>query len=205
MPRARRILVAEDNTLVRRPICSLLEETGYLVAGQAVDGREAVRLTRELHPDAVLLDLEMPELDGIAAAQAISQCCPTPVVVLTAYDAPELVNQASSAGVGAYLVKPPDGDALDRSIAIAVARHSDLLELRRLNRELRETLDEVRQLRKMLPICASCKRIRDDDGYWQDVADYLHQHAALDFTHGLCPDCLARLYPDLQEEDATND
>jgi len=205
MPRARRILVAEDNTLVRRLICSLLEETGYLVAGQAVDGREAVRLTRELHPDAVLLDLEMPELDGIAAAQAISQCCPTPVVVLTAYDAPELVNQASSAGVGAYLVKPPDGDALDRSIAIAVARHSDLVELRRLNRELRETLDEVRQLRKMLPICASCKRIRDDDGYWQDVADYLHQHAALDFTHGLCPDCLARLYPDLQEEDATND
>ena len=205
MPRARRILVAEDNTLVRRLICSLLEETGYLVAGQAVDGREAVRLTSELHPDAVLLDLEMPELDGIAAAQAISQCCPTPVVVLTAYDAPELVNQASSAGVGAYLVKPPDGDALDRSIAIAVARHSDLVELRRLNRELRETLDEVRQLRKMLPICASCKRIRDDDGYWQDVADYLHQHAALDFTHGLCPDCLARLYPDLQEEDATND
>jgi len=205
MPRARRILVAEDNTLVRRLICSLLEETGYLVAGQAVDGREAVRLTRELHPDAVLLDLEMPELDGIAAAQAISQCCPTPVVVLTAYDAPELVNQASSAGVGAYLVKPPDGDALDRSIAIAVARHSDLVELRRLNQELRETLDEVRQLRKMLPICASCKRIRDDDGYWQDVADYLHQHAALDFTHGLCPDCLARLYPDLQEEDATND
>lgn len=205
MPRARRILVAEDNTLVRRLICSLLEETGYLVAGQAVDGREAVRLTGELHPDAVLLDLEMPELDGIAAAQAISQCCPTPVVVLTAYDAPELVNQASSAGVGAYLVKPPDGDALDRSIAIAVARHSDLLELRRLNRELRETLDEVRQLRKMLPICASCKRIRDDDGYWQDVADYLHQHAALDFTHGLCPDCLARLYPDLGEEDATDD
>jgi len=205
MPRARRILVAEDNTLVRRLICSLLEETGYLVAGQAVDGREAVRLTSELHPDAVLLDLEMPELDGIAAAQAISQCCPTPVVVLTAYDAPELVNQASSAGVGAYLVKPPDGDALDRSIAIAVARHSDLVEMRRLNRELRETLDEVRQLRKMLPICASCKRIRDDDGYWQDVADYLHQHAALDFTHGLCPDCLARLYPDLQEEDATND
>ncbi len=205
MPRARRILVAEDNTLVRRLICSLLEETGYLVAGQAVDGREAVRLTRELHPDAVLLDLEMPELDGIAAAQAISQCCPTPVVVLTAYDAPELVNQASSAGVGAYLVKPPDGDALDRSIAIAVARHSDLVEMRRLNRELRDTLDEVRRLRKMLPICASCKRIRDDDGYWQDVADYLHQHAALDFTHGLCPDCLARLYPDLQEEDATND
>ncbi len=204
MPKARRILVAEDNTLVRRLICSLLEETGYLVAGQAVNGHEAVRLTRELHPDAVLLDLEMPELDGIAAAQAIAASCPTPVVVLTAYDAPELVNQATDAGVGAYLVKPPDGDALDRSIAIAVARHHDMIELRRLYQELRDTLDEVRRLRNMLPICASCKRIRSDDGYWQDVADYLHEHAALDFTHGICPDCLARLYPDLGEEESSD-
>jgi AmiR/NasT family two-component response regulator len=200
MDQARRVVVAEDNTLVRRLICSLVEDRGYQVVGQAVDGREAVALAGELRPDVILLDLEMPEMDGIEAANAIANCCPTPIVVLTAYDVPELVEGATKAGVGAYLIKPPEADAMDRAITVAVARHHDLMELRRLNRELQETLDEVRKLRGMLPTCASCKRIRTDSGYWEDVADYLHKHAAIEFTHGLCPDCMAKLYPDLMDD-----
>jgi response regulator RpfG family c-di-GMP phosphodiesterase len=126
------------------------------------------------------------------------------VVLLTAFESPELVDEASEAGVGAYVVKPARDNELDRAIAIARARSDDLFELRRLSEELRRqneelqaALERIKTLSGLLPICAGCKRIRDDQGYWQQVELYIQDHSEIRFSHGLCPECCVTLYPEV--------
>jgi YesN/AraC family two-component response regulator len=120
--------------------------------------------------------------------------------MLTAYETPALVEQASAAGVGAYLVKPPKARELERAITVALARFNDMIALRRLNEELQAALTKVKTLSGLLPICASCKKIRNDQGYWQQVEVYIQEHAQVQFSHGVCPDCMAKLYPDYYDE-----
>lgn len=193
------VLIADDDPLVSEMIRGALEDLGYHIAGEAINGGEAVELTQRLHPDLVLMDIEMPMVNGIEAARQIYQLCPTPVVMLTAYETPALVQQASIAGVGAYLIKPPRPRELERAITVTMARFKDMMALRRLNEELETALARVKTLRGLLPICASCKKIRDDGGYWQLLEVYIRDHTEADFTHGLCPDCLAKIYPDFYE------
>src|SRR5512135_1777384 len=126
-------LIAEDNFLVGEMIQGVAEEAGCTVIGRATDGRQAVEMTAKLHPDVVLMDIKMPELDGIAASEIIQIRCPTPVVILTAYDTPEMLKEASAVGVGAFLAKPPKARELGQAIVIARARYGDLLSLRRTN------------------------------------------------------------------------
>ncbi len=196
-----RVLIAEDDYLVRAMIRGLLEEIGYTVVGEAGDGVEAVEMTQSLRPGVVLMDVEMPDVDGVEAARLIQERCPTPVVILTAYDTPALVERASAAGVGAYLLKPPQAREMERAITVAMARFDDWLELRRLNAELQEALDKVETLRGLLPICAHCKKIRDDEGYWHQVEVYIRDHSKVEFSHGLCPDCAKKFYPDFFKDD----
>lgn len=206
-PKNISVLVAEDDPLVSEMVQGILTDLGYRVVGEAIDGQQVVELTRQLKPQVVVMDIEMPVANGIEATQSINQTCPTPIVILTAYETPGLLAQATSAGIGAYLIKPPKAQELDRAIAIALARFNDLIEVRRLNAELHARNEElqtmlarVKTLSGLLPICASCKKIRDDHGYWQQVEVYLREHADVDFSHGLCPDCAQRLYPEFFEE-----
>lgn len=133
-----RVLIAEDDYLVSEMVKGLLKEAAYSVVGEATSGREAIQMAQSLQPDVILMDIKMPDLDGIEATQQISESCPTPVVVLTAYETPELLKRASLAGVGAYLVKPPNASEMERAITVAMARFDDLVELRRLNAALQE-------------------------------------------------------------------
>ncbi len=195
------VLIAEDDFMVAEAIQKEVEDLGYTVVGKAPDGRRAVEMTKSLQPDAVLMDIKMPDMDGLEATLRIYQTCPTPVVILTAYDSPDLVEQAGEVGAGAYLVKMPRAREIERGLTIAVARFDDMMELRRLNAELQSrnealqaALDKVKQLSGMLPICANCKKIRNDEGYWQDVAVYVRDHSEAEFTHGICPDCAKELY-----------
>lgn len=195
-----KVLIAEDDFLVGEMIQSVAEEAGCTVVGRASDGRQAVEMTTELHPDVVLMDIKMPELGGIEAAETIQDRCPTPIVILTAYDTPEMLKEASAAGVGAFLAKPPKARELNQAIVIANARFGDLLSLRRANdvlqrrtTELEEALKKIKTLRGLIPICASCKKIRSDKGYWQQLEEYLTEHSEADFTHGFCPECLKQM------------
>ncbi|RMF02810.1 MAG: response regulator [Chloroflexi bacterium] len=138
-----KVLIAEDNYLVSEMIKGSLKDIGYTIVGEAVDGIEAVEMTGKLKPDVVLMDIEMPEQNGIEASQRIFDQCPTPIVVLTAYETPELVSQASAAGVGAYLIKPPNAQELERAITIARARFNDSITLRRLNNALKNRNEEL--------------------------------------------------------------
>ena len=192
-----RVLVVDDDALISNVIQDELESGGHVVIGRAADGRQAVKMAEELKPDAILMDVEMPEMDGIQATRQIQAKCPCPVVLLTAYDDQTLVSLASQAGAGAYLVKPPDAAALSRTLAIAVARFADLMELRRLNAELQKALSEIKTLRGILPICAWCRKVRGDKGYWQQVEAYVHEHTDTEFSHSICPDCMGLHFPEL--------
>ncbi len=189
-----RVLVADDEFLISDVIQEILAESGYTVVGEAQDGRQAIELTQSLRPDVVVMDIKMPEMDGLEAARQIQEQCPTPIVLLTAHETREFVAGACAVGVGAYLAKPPERSELKRAITIAMARFEDMVDLRRLNEELKGALAKVKRLSGLLPICSSCKMIRDDDGFWQDVAAYVRDHSEADFTHGICPDCLKELY-----------
>jgi AmiR/NasT family two-component response regulator len=161
------------------------------------NGDDAVEKTCELHPDVVLMDIQMPEMDGLQASQRIQRRCPTPVVVLTAYESSDLFKRASETGVGAYLIKPPKSSEIERAIIIAMARHKDLMRLRHLNEELEKALSEIKILRGIIPICMGCKKIRDDTGYWNLVEEYISDHSEAEFSHVLCPECMKKFYPDI--------
>ncbi len=137
-PKATRVLIADDDFLVMMVIRGMLENAGYIVAGEASGGRDAVRMAQELHPDVIIMDLQMPDIDGLEAARMIYECCPTPIVMLTAYESPELVQEAGEAGAGAYIVKPPSIQELERAILIARTRFQDMMRLREANEALRK-------------------------------------------------------------------
>jgi AmiR/NasT family two-component response regulator len=198
--RSIKILVAEDDYLVSEDIIRSLRVQGYVNIIEAADGQEAVEKTCSQRPDIVLMDIMMPKLDGLGAARKIQACCPTPVVVLSAYEAPDSAKIAGVAGVSAYLTKPPRPGELERAIIIALARHADMIELRRLNKELEQALNKVKTLSGMLPICASCKKIRDDKGYWQQIESYIREHSEAEFSHGICPECARKLYPEYYDK-----
>ncbi|MGD1991559.1 MAG: response regulator [Anaerolineae bacterium] len=138
-----RVLVVEDEYLVSEMIQGTLEELGYAVIGEATNGHQAVHMAQALQPDVVLMDIRIPEMNGIEATHRIQEQCPTPVVVLTSHETAELVEDASQAGVGAYLVKPPNARELERAITIAMARFRDMVELRQLNEDLEARNEEL--------------------------------------------------------------
>jgi two-component system, response regulator PdtaR len=196
-----RILVAEDDFLVGEEIVRVLRHLGHTDVTIASTGLAAVELTCSLRPDVVLMDVRMPGLDGLEAARRIQEACPTPIVVLTAHDAPEILERASQAGVGAFLTKPPEAAPLARALVIALARHRDLLrlaglvaDLERKTAELERALAEIRTLHGIIPMCMFCKKVRNDAGFWERVDHYIRAHTEAVVSHGLCPECFSREY-----------
>ncbi len=135
-----RILIAEDETIIRLDLRELLEQAGFEVCAEAKDGLEAVELARSEQPDLAVLDVKMPRLDGIEAARRILDERPIPIVMLTAYGQDELVSRAVEAGVFGYLVKPFRETDLLPAIAAARARHEELAALREEAESLAEAL-----------------------------------------------------------------
>lgn len=126
-----RVLVAEDEALIRMDLVEMLEEEGYTVVGQCGDGASAVRLATELRPDLVILDVKMPVLDGLSAAEQVVSARLSAVVILTAFSQRDLVERAREAGVMAYLVKPFQKKDLLPAIEMAVSRFTELTALER--------------------------------------------------------------------------
>jgi two-component system, response regulator PdtaR len=136
----RRVVIAEDEALIRLDLREMLEEAGYRVVGEAADGQQAVTLAEDLRPDLVILDVKMPGLDGITAAERIVGNALAPVIMLTAFSQRELVERAADAGAMAYLVKPFDGGDLVPAIEVAISRHQ----------QVRALADEVADLTERL-------------------------------------------------------
>jgi two-component system, response regulator PdtaR len=141
----RRVVIAEDEALIRLDLKEMLEEEGYVVVAEAGDGEQAVALTQQHRPDLVVLDVKMPRLDGISAAERIAAARLAPVVVLTAFSQRELVDRARDAGAMAYLVKPFTKADLMPALEMAMARYDELTTLEAEVGDLRERL-ETRKL-----------------------------------------------------------
>jgi response regulator NasT len=152
-----RVLVAEDETIIRLDLRGLLESAGFEVCAEARDGEEAVELARETEPDVALLDVKMPRLDGIEAARRILDERPIPIVMVTAYGERDLVLRAVEAGVFGYLVKPFRETDLLPAIHAARARHAELQELR----EEAESLAEALATRKVVERAKGLLMVRE--------------------------------------------
>ncbi|MEU6441044.1 response regulator [Streptomyces sp. NPDC047046] len=145
-PLTTRVVIAEDEALIRLDLKEMLEEEGYTVVGEAGDGQAAVELAREHRPDLVILDVKMPVLDGISAAEKIAEESIAPVLMLTAFSQRDLVERARDAGAMAYLVKPFSKSDVVPAIEMAVSRFT---ELRALEKEV-EDLSQRLETRKLV-------------------------------------------------------
>ena len=142
--------------------------------------------------DVVLLDLGLPDTHGLDTFQRMHAYAPAvPIIVLTGHDDDDIAIKALQKGAQDYLVKgKADGVLLWRSIRYAIERQ-------KLLSQLEQSAKEIKTLRSFLPICAECKKIRDDKGYWTKIETYISQHSGAEFSHGLCPECAGKLYPDV--------
>lgn len=136
-----RVIIADDESVIRADLREMLTNLNYLVVGEVGDGRSAVNLARELKPDVVIMDIKMPDMDGIEAAKAMTQEKIAPVLLLTAYAQRDLVDRAKEAGVVGYLVKPFREQEIVPAIEIALARFNEFRELEKEVGDLNETLE----------------------------------------------------------------
>jgi two-component sensor histidine kinase len=141
-----KILIAEDDFLVSEMIDGELIKAGYEVIAKADNGIKAVELTKSLKPDIVLMDIRMPEMNGLEASRHIMECCPTPIIILTAYDDRDMIIDAGDSGAAAYLNKPLDAMELEKAILISMARFKDIINLREQNKKLVEANNLNKQL-----------------------------------------------------------
>jgi response regulator NasT len=161
--RAARILVAEDEALIRLDLVEMLTEAGYEVVAQATNGVEAVALAKEFKPDLAILDVKMPELDGISAAQEIIEI--SPVLMLTAFSQKELVERARDAGVMAYVVKPFSINDLTPAIEIAMSRHLQMRSLKEEVTDLHERLESRKVIDRAKGILMSAMNLSEPEAF----------------------------------------
>ncbi|MCS7220933.1 MAG: response regulator [Anaerolineae bacterium] len=140
-----RVVIADDESLIRMDLREMLNNLGYLVIGEVGDGRSAVNLARELKPDIVIMDIKMPDMDGIQAAKILTEERIAPVLLLSAYSQQDLIERAREAGVIGYLVKPVRESDLAPAIEVALARFREFMEMQKQVANLQDAL-ETRKL-----------------------------------------------------------
>jgi CheY-like chemotaxis protein len=191
-------MIVEDEPVLARSIQRKLETLGYEVSAQATTGEDAVRMALEERPDLILMDIVLKDtMDGIEAAGAIRDWVKIPVVFITGYFDDQFLERAKNIEPFGYMNKPFTDLELRNTIEIALHRSKKEDEREERIRILSEALDQVKRLSGFLPICANCKRIRDDTGYWSQVEEYISAHSEVRFTHSICPECVRKLYPEL--------
>jgi sigma-B regulation protein RsbU (phosphoserine phosphatase) len=193
-----KILIAEDEEISRRLLETTLTNAGHEVIA-VEDGLKALESIRKVVPDMLVTDWMMPELDGVELCRrvrALGLSSYVYIILLTSLTQKENIIQGLDAGADDYISKP-----FERTELLARVRAGERViqlekSLRQKNKELSETLAHVKQLKGLFPICMYCKKIRNDENYWQKVEEYLAEHTEADFSHSICPECLEKHYPD---------
>jgi AmiR/NasT family two-component response regulator len=160
-----KILVAEDETIIRLDLRGLLERAGYEVVAEARDGEEALELARVHHPDLALMDVKMPRLDGIEAARRMLEERPIPIVMLTAFDQRELVERAAEAGVYGYLVKPFREQDVVPAIELAKARYAELVAVRADADSLSQALADRKVIERAKGLLMEREKLSEADAF----------------------------------------
>jgi PleD family two-component response regulator len=216
VPETQSILIVDDAAANLRLLSQILSKYGYKVRA-VTSGARAIEAARSSPPDLILLDIMMPDIDGFTTCsqlKANERTRDIPVIFISALDAMEEKIRAFTTGGVDYVTKPfhPEEvlarvqthlslQRLQKQLQDANARLQDQVrELSTLNTQLQEALNQVKTLSGLLPICANCKKVKDDQGYWQQVEMYIQEHSDATFSHGLCPDCFRELYPEYYEQ-----
>lgn len=210
-----RILLVEDNPGDVLLIKTMLAETENfsfeMIHAERLE--KALSLYSNQHFDAILLDLSLPDEMGLHTFTRIqSVASNSPIVVMTDLDDEKTANEAVKLGAQDYLVKKEvDSKTLVRSLRYSIERkrleeklrkardamEKSAEERKNLIEKLQDSLANVKQLSGLLPICSSCKKIRDDKGYWNQIEGYIRDHSEVNFSHGICPECTKKLYPNI--------
>ena len=191
-----RVLIAEDNFTT----LSLLEETLIEWGFEVIATRDGAEAWHELigdePPELILLDWTMPEMDGLQVCRAVRDLPGLQghyVILLTARDSPDDIVAGLQAGADDYITKPFEPAELRARLQVGIRVVDLQRKLAGRVRDLEAALARVKQLHGLLPICAYCKKIRDDRNYWQQVEAYISAHSDAQFSHGVCPDCYERV------------
>jgi phosphoserine phosphatase RsbU/P len=193
------ILIAEDDLTSRTVLTALLQKQGHQVLATEDGGQAWEKMQLADRPSMAILDWMMPVMDGPELCRRIrtlSADLPPYIILLTTRSEKRDIVAGLQAGADDYITKPYDPGELEarvgvgqRMLALQSALHDKMA-------ALQQALDEVRTLRGILPICANCKKVRDDQGYWNQVEEYVRRITGAQFSHGICPDCALKLYPE---------
>jgi response regulator RpfG family c-di-GMP phosphodiesterase len=196
--RKQTILIVDDEPGNIEILNETLGDTYEIIA--ATSGKEALEIAKHQIPDMIILDIVMPVMSGYEVLRALKQNLSLkeiPVVFITALDKEDQETKGLTMGAVDYIPKPFNTTIVKLRVRtqLELKRQRDVLIQR--NEELQKALAEIKTLSGLLPICASCKKIRDDQGYWTQLESYISKHSGAEFTHGCCPDCMKKLYPEL--------
>jgi two-component system, response regulator PdtaR len=221
-----KILIVDDDAALQMELEESLLFLNYEVVGVACSGEDAVEMVESADPDLILMDIMMPGgMDGITAAQAIKSKSDAGIMFVTGFGESDYIDRAKALDPLGYILKPFHEMEIQAAIEIALHKRTVEIKLKQAHEALKETnrnleLEiEKRQraeeekdraiaklqnvilkfntLKGLLPICASCKRIKDAKGRWKSVESYVSEHSDAEFTHDICPECAKRLYPDV--------
>ncbi len=210
------ILIVDDSPDQHLLLRSILTKAGHdeIITVESADAAFTILHLDSAHVainiDLILMDVLMPGIDGVAACRRIKQQAhlrDIPIIMVTAQNDLNNLREAFSAGAMDYINKPVNGVELLARVSSALTLKNEMdcrkareAELRRTNEELQRALREVKVLRGLIPICASCKKIRNDGGFWQQLEEYIGEHSEAEFSHGLCQPCLKKLYPGVYQD-----
>lgn len=191
-----RILIAEDHRVSRHLLERNLANWGFDVVS-AEDGQAAMDiLEADDAPSLAVLDWMMPKLDGIEVCTRIRQRTDRPyiyLVLLTAKSQKEDIAAGLEAGADDYVIKPFDADELRARLKVGQRVVKLERMLAKKGDDLQTAISDVKKLKTLLPICMYCKSVRDDKDYWHQIEEYIHTETGMDFSHGICPKCMAKL------------
>lgn len=211
------ILIIDDSPDQQALLAAVLNKAGHddiAQLGSATAAFQQLGIEQggpaTLSPDLILLDIMMPEVDGVEACRRIkayARLNEIPIIMVTAKTDTTYLREAFAAGAMDFITKPVNAIELTARVASALTLKREMdrrkareRELEERNEELRTALSEVKVLRGLIPICAGCKKIRNDHGYWQQIEEYVQEHSEAAFSHGLCLPCAKKLYPGLYTE-----
>lgn len=196
------ILVVDDIPKNLEVIGNILSLEQYQIS-VAGDGQKAWNILQRLSPDLILLDIMMPAIDGYTLCRRIKSLedkKDIPIIFITAKSEPDDLVKGFASGAVDYITKPFNAAELSARVRTHIALYRAKKRNEFLIEELQAALAQVKKLSGMLPICSSCKKIRDDEGYWNQVESYISAHADVRFSHGICPACVRKEYPDLASQ-----
>jgi DNA-binding response OmpR family regulator len=200
-----KLLIIDDDLVDRMRIQRILStiRSHIFDIDEATNKSDGISVLKKNSYDCVLLDLKLPDGDGISLLEEMKKCNVDipPVIIQTVHEDEATTIKAISEGAQDYLIKGRfDSTILYNSIRHAIERYKLIKEKNRILNDLQNALNEVKTLRGLLPICSYCKQIRDDHGYWHKVENYIAMHSDAQFSHGICPDCFERHFPDFHTE-----